>query len=135
MSTDPSVADQLQVLRQVTKTTGIMHDFQVLQMRCWGGMMFDKNWELAIDIEKNLIRYTAAAQVEVPELLYIEVAKMAKWMLGDEWNVEVIKGKKSIGLLPTELSKKNAKKPNGRRDRGSNRTTNHKGKRSISKVR
>lgn len=100
----PSQRQQLQMLREMTRLTGALHEAQVLQLKMWPLVLFQ--WvsptgvEFTWSADQKVVAYTLAVMPgrKVNEKqLQERTAVLNGWLhelLGDEWRVEVTtKGK------------------------------------------
>lgn len=90
--------DELQMLKGMTSRMGVLHSAQVLQLECWGHIVFSifniPEWELYAEIDKKTIRYECDPAIPLKlNKKGIEVFDaLKKWineLLGEEWNLTV----------------------------------------------
>lgn len=101
IAADTEIATQLAALRDFTSVYGVLHEAQVLQLKIWPRLMFPNatrsscvvNCEdSSISIEVKLKGKTARGQAPRTEAL----ARTVQWMLGPQWRVKVLAGKKKL---------------------------------------
>ena len=87
----PSIKEQLLALRWLTAKTGGLHEAQVQQLRNWPYACQPEgleSFEISVDFEGNLVVYDLVlSQKKSKKLEYLHT--WVKWLLGDEWKVEI----------------------------------------------
>jgi hypothetical protein len=104
--------EQLMLLKELTKTTGVLHEAQVLQLKMWPYVAFQKldKYEIAIDLDKKSVWYkmtSGSLPGDEKTKGAASLKKNVKALLGDDWEVIV--------------SWTESRKYNGRRTRKSKR--------------
>ena len=91
---------QLLVLKQMTQTTGMLHEAQILQLKLWPYVLFPKTkvkYTLKIDPTKKQIEYEFIGKY--PKGKWEVLERDIQWLLGDEWYLLVRVGPKApLGL-------------------------------------
>jgi hypothetical protein len=96
---DEQIAEQLMLLRDITKRTGILHDAQVLQLKMWPLILlpFSKSAKAKIDTTKYEITFEVDVHGKLPkdaDTHFGRLNEAVKWLLGKEWLVRVkVRGK------------------------------------------
>jgi len=113
----PDHFEQLLLLRAFTKTTGMLHDAQVLQLKMWPRVLFQRSTasQIRVDVAKAHLSFDIAVaggkpikgvlEPDAPKLLHDWV----KSLLGPEWSVSIYlsegKRKKDKHHFPGEEKK------------------------------
>lgn len=108
----PSQRQQLQMLREMTRMTGALHEAQVLQLKMWPLMLFPwvsiKGVEFTWSVEQKVVTYTLSTmpgRKANEKQLQERTGVLNEWLhelLGDEWRVAVtIKGKTAKAIHGT----------------------------------
>jgi hypothetical protein len=134
-----NLQDQLLLLKNLTKTTGIVNELQTIQLDGWAKVAFNPTetktkYTVGLELENKVVVYKIAEKacpyktVESTQLIHL--CQWVKWLLGDDWNVKVYRGKKYLGVLipelPTKKPKTNVKTANRRRNPRSSPKANSK---------
>jgi hypothetical protein len=80
-----TVGEQIGLLRELTRSTGVLHEAQVQQIRYWPVLLFSgkSSAEVATETKKS-VKWTKPSQI---------LADWTKTLLGDDWTVLVQVGK------------------------------------------
>lgn len=98
---EASPEEQLMVLRAVTKTTEVIHEAQILQLKSWGRVAFDfmTSLEFEVDPESKFVEYRGKIKGKLPKKAtrrFEAVKRSVNWLFGDEWVTRVKVGKTVI---------------------------------------
>lgn len=101
--------EQMLQLRWLTGTTGIIHEFQLIQLKYWLHVVFPKaehygNLDVSVPDEEgnseHIVRYHIKLGKHKPpknlKALLTSLANSIHDLLGDEWLVQIMDGKKKI---------------------------------------
>ncbi len=86
--------EQLMLLRNLTKTTGLLHDAQLLQLKMWS-LVFSSHvssCEMHIDQEKQQIDFHLKTKGRTPADFQERCGHLVEWvqkLLGGEWLVRI----------------------------------------------
>lgn len=95
--------EQLMMMREMTRRTGIMHESQMLQLKIWPRVLFQDSSkaEVSIDMVERSMYFRIAVDgskstaANGRKSAAERLDSFVKAMMGDEWHVEVaVKGKK-----------------------------------------
>ena len=88
-----SIEEQLSLLRDFTNRTGVVHEAQLLQLKMWPGVWFDRHVtsKCSIDQEKKKLSYDVlvSSRAETDDELAEKLSRCVKWLFGDTWAVTV----------------------------------------------
>jgi hypothetical protein len=100
---DSNSVEQLMLLKDLTRRTGLIYEAQVLQLKYWPmlALTHAKSSEVRLNVEKRVCEFFARidSKGKAPDDLADRLARLdeaVKWLLGDEWLVKVKLGKKII---------------------------------------
>jgi hypothetical protein len=97
----PDVQQQLMTLKALTRTTMVVHEAQVLQLKAWGqiALGFMKNLKFRVSPEEKFVEYygTAPGRAVPNQKRRCEVVhRNVMWLLGDDWETRVKSGSRVI---------------------------------------
>lgn len=91
-----SIREQLLLLRDLTRRTGVLHEAQLLNLKLWPLVIFPKasNSVIRIDPEKYTVEYTLTWKIKGKKDADFKkraklLGKSVRWLLGDYWQVTV----------------------------------------------
>lgn len=94
----PTAVQQIEMLKELTRTTGALHEAQVLNLKLWPLCVFDmaSTSEFTWDPELKSVTFTMSMpkKAKTPKLSVLKerVTILNKWvqaLLGDEWMIHV----------------------------------------------
>lgn len=92
--------DQLMVLRGLLASTGALHEAQVMQLKMWGGVAFGAGgWEINVDVDRRVLAYKlkrVPRNLKQTAKLVAGLDRSVHWLLGPEWCLHVLVGKKPL---------------------------------------
>lgn len=92
-----AVKEQLGLLRELTKTTGVLHEAQVQQIRYWPVLLFEAKSAAEISTQTNTIHYKIMPTKTKKKIKWDKpsslLAEWTKALLGEDWTVLVQVGK------------------------------------------
>lgn len=103
MSNTLDKAEQLALLKEMLASRGILHEAQVLQLKIWPliAMEHATSSETRFYFDEKLVVFVVKVpkKAKEPKDMKVRLEKLTesvKWLLGDEYNVEVCQGRKTI---------------------------------------
>lgn len=97
---EPDIQQQLMTLKAMTKTTLVLHEAQILQLKTWGqiALGFLKSLQFKIDPEDQFVEYFGKAPKKMPAhgQRFRMLEANVRWLLGDSWELRVKSGSKVI---------------------------------------
>lgn len=108
MSVERNTREQLAMLREMTASTGALHEAQVTQLRNWPALLVKWPYEVAINAGKKFVevRYSPGRLSMRPRGFDAGCANMAGWLktlLGPRWCLKVtIRGKEHAYFGPEQ---------------------------------
>lgn len=106
---DPSLEQQLLMLRDLTARTGALHEAQVLQLKWWPLTLFthSKKCEAQVNVEGKEVTYVIVQTKGKPpkdiKKRYEALNEWTKWLLGNEWVVRIKLREKLVFRKGAEL--------------------------------
>jgi len=97
-----NTTEQLLVLKALTRSTGCLHEGQILQLKMWTYLLYPKvkvKYEIQIDQTLKSVKYLLSYPRKVPAGLAGKSAELEKdfhWLLGDEWLLEIVANSKRV---------------------------------------
>ena len=90
---------QLMILKGLTRTTGVLHEAQIIQLKYWAVFLFPKvKFEIRIDQDTRSVEYDFLFSGKSPSKLnekLVSLEECLQWLLGTEWLLTVLaKGKR-----------------------------------------
>lgn len=114
---------QVLALRALTQATGVLHEVQVLQIKCYGAFAFSyTEWEAQVDHQQLLVSYNIKKKHHPKTFneAVQEVDRSIHWLLGPEWMVRVVEGN-TIIFQGHRKKLEHRKKRDGRESTGRDR--------------
>ena len=102
MSTINNTTEQLMALKALTRTTGCLHEAQILQFKLWPFVLYPKikvKYELQIDQDGKAVTYLLKFPGKVPASLPEQLKGLeeaVQWLVGAEWLLTVKVGSKRV---------------------------------------
>ena len=94
------ICEQLMVLKGLTRTTGVLHEAQIQQLRMWPHFMFPKlKHELRVNLDTKTIEYSLKFSGKMPAKIQEKLKDLEAgiaWLLGGEWALKVFVGSTAI---------------------------------------
>jgi len=122
---------QLILLRSVTDLAGALHEAQVLQLKMWGLLVFQKvpkeNIEINVNLEDKVVIYlvpTITKNIGNYNKILQGLEKNIQLMLGDNWQLVVKHG--GVTKYSGKLKSKNVRKRQNSRNRSSRKKSKSK---------
>lgn len=87
--------EELEILRQLTESTGVLHEAQVLQLKYWPWILFThiSNSVAEVDLERRCVGFRLTiGDEEPPQDLNKRYRVMDEWvktLLGDRWYIRI----------------------------------------------
>lgn len=107
--------EQLALLRELTKSTGVIHEAQILQLKTWGWVAvqrcYAKKTVIELDVESRRVTYNMQGGADaLPDVLegprLAALTRSVRNLLGNEWKATVILNDTTI--LGAESSERKA---------------------------
>lgn len=102
MSTLNNTTEQLMALKALTRTTGVLHEGQILQLKIWPFLLYSQkeiSYELRVDLDRKVVEYLLQFKGKVPVKIKDRVASLENdlhWLLGSEWLLKASANGKSV---------------------------------------
>src|SRR5712664_4042905 len=98
---DRAVEEQVMVLRDLVRHTGVLYELQVKNLTAWPKVVLTHAVvDTRIDTDECLVEYTMRSKSGKQPSKFKRRIKMldesVKWLLGPEWMVTILDGKKTI---------------------------------------
>lgn len=100
-----TLREQLEIMKQTTRMTGALHEFQVHQIRMWvilacpGVERSTLKWDANNKTLVVNVRYGDLGGCDAPQLEESVTARLGGWvkeLLGEGWTLTIKRGKKEI---------------------------------------
>jgi hypothetical protein len=89
-SIEKNISEALMVLRAMTRSTGVIHESQIHQLKYWPVfLMKGVKFVLKINQDTKTLVYEMTRKQKIPKGLYLELEKAVHWLLGPEWKTTI----------------------------------------------
>ncbi len=98
---ETDLLDQLSVLREMTRRTGILHEAQILQLQWWPWVVIPhcKDFQIEFSHDNKILQYVIKTKGKPPTKYKKRLEYLANWvkeLLGHEYDCRIVENGKVI---------------------------------------